>query len=136
MAADLARIHRSAFVNARPWSADEFQHLMAQPGVHVRAVLGCFAMGRLVLDELEILTVACAVEAQRRGLARQVMLSLCEASAVLGARSVFLEVAADNVPALGLYKSLEFEQVGRRSGYYQRRDGTQCDALILRKSLT
>ncbi|HAB76305.1 MAG TPA: ribosomal-protein-alanine acetyltransferase, partial [Planktomarina temperata] len=25
---------------------------------------------------------------------------------------------------------------GRRSGYYQRRDGTQCDALILRKSLT
>jgi ribosomal-protein-alanine N-acetyltransferase len=47
-----------------------------------------------------------------------------------------LEVAADNAPALGLYKSLEFEQVGRRSGYYQRRDGTQCDALILRKSLT
>ena len=28
---------------------------MAQPGVHVRAVLGCFAMGRLVLDELESL---------------------------------------------------------------------------------
>jgi ribosomal-protein-alanine N-acetyltransferase len=54
----------------------------------------------------------------------------------LGARSVFLEVAADNVPALGFYKSLEFEQVGRRSGYYQRSDGTQCDALILRKSLT
>ena len=109
---------------------------MVQPGVHVRAVPGCFAMGRLVLDELEILTVACAVEAQRRGLARQVMLSLFEPSAVLGARSVFLEVAADNVPALGLYKSLEFEQVGRRSGYYQRRDGTKCDALILRKSLT
>ena len=54
---------------------------MMQPGVHVSAVPGCFAMGRLVLDELEILTVACAVEAQRRGLARQVMLSLCEASA-------------------------------------------------------
>ena len=109
---------------------------MMQPGVHVSAVPGCFAMGRLVLDELEIITVACAVEAQRRGLARQVMLSLFEPSAVLGARSVFLEVAADNVPALGLYKGLEFEQVGRRSGYYQRRDGTKCDALILRKSLT
>ena len=77
------------------------------------------------------------LEAQRRGLARRAMLALCEASAVLGARSVFLEVAADNAPALGLYKSLDFEQVGRRSAqYYQRRDGTQCDALILRKSLT
>jgi len=115
---------------------DEFQGLMEQTGVHMSAVPDCFALGRLVLDEVEILTVACAVEAQRRGLARQVMLSLFEASAVLGGRSVFLEVAADNVPALGLYKSLEFEQVGRRSGYYQRSDGTQCDALILRKSLT
>jgi len=104
--------------------------------VHVRAFLDYFAMGRLVLDALEILTVACAVDAQRRGLARLEMLLPCEASAVLGARSVFLEVAADNMPALGLYKSLEFEQVGRRSGYYQRRDGTKCDALILRKSLT
>ena len=109
---------------------------MAQPGVHVRAVPGCFAMGRLVLDELEILTVACAVQAQRRGLARQVMLSLCEALVVLGARSVFLEVAADNAPALGLYKSLDFEQVGQRSQYYQRRDGTKCDALIFRKLLS
>ena len=109
---------------------------MAQPGVHVSGVPGCFAMGRLVLDELEILTVACAVEAQRRGLARQVMLSLCEASAVLGARSVFLEVAADNVPALGFYKSLEFEQVASRTCYYKRRGGTTCDALIFRKLLT
>ncbi|MDG1240180.1 MAG: GNAT family N-acetyltransferase, partial [Planktomarina sp.] len=84
---------------------------MAQPSVHVSAVPGCFAMGRLVLDEVEILVVACAVEAQRQGLARQIMLALIEASAVLGARSVFLEVAEDNAPALGLYRSLEFEHV-------------------------
>lgn len=109
---------------------------MTQPGVHVSAVHGCFAMGRLVLDEVEILVVACAVEAQRQGLARQMMLALIEASAVLGARSVFLEVAADNAPALGLYRSLEFEHVGRRKRYYQRRGGTKCDALIFRNILT
>ena len=58
---------------------------MAQPGVHLRATRECFAMGRLVLDEVEILTVACAAAAQRQGLARQVMVALIEASAVLGA---------------------------------------------------
>ena len=115
---------------------DEFQGLMEQPGVHVSAVPDCFALGRLVLDEVEILTVACAAGAQRQGLARRAMLALIDASADLGARSIFLEVAADNAPALGLYKSLDFEQLGRRAQYYQRRDGTKCDALIFRKLLS
>jgi ribosomal-protein-alanine N-acetyltransferase len=109
---------------------------MAQPGVHMSAVPGCFAMGRLVLDEVEILTVACTVGAQRQGLARRAMLALIDTSAVMGARSVFLEVAADNAPALGLYKSLDFEHLGLRAHYYQRRDGTKCDAFIFRKLLT
>jgi len=109
---------------------------MAQPGVHLRATRECFAMGRLVLDEVEILTVACAAAAQRQGLARQVMVALIEASAVLGARAVFLEVASDNAPALSLYESLEFEQVASRTCYYKRRGGTTCDALIFRKLLT
>ena len=85
---------------------------------------------------IKILVVACAVEAQRQGLARQIMLALIEASAVLGARAVFLEVASDNAPALGLYESLEFEQVARRTRYYKRRGGATCDALIFRKLLT
>ena len=109
---------------------------MAQPGVHLSATRECFAMGRLVLDEVEILTVACAAAAQRQGLARQVMVALIEASAVLGARAVFLEVASDNAPALSLYESLEFEQVASRTCYYKRRGGTTCDALIFRKLLT
>ena len=109
---------------------------MERPGIHMSAVPGCFALGRLVLDEVEILTVACAAVAQRQGLARRAMLALIEASADLGARSIFLEVAADNAPALGLYKSLDFEQVSRRAKYYQRRDGTKCDAFIFRKLLS
>ena len=109
---------------------------MAQPGVHVSAVPGCFAMGRLVLDEVEILTVACSVGAQRQGLARRAIVALFNTSAAMGARSIFLEVAADNAPALGLYKSLDFEYVGLRVHYYQRRDSTKCDALIFRKLLT
>ena len=36
---------------------------MAQPGVHLSATRECFAMGRLVLDDVEILTVACAAAA-------------------------------------------------------------------------
>ena len=52
-----------------------------------------------------------------------------------GARKMFLEVDADNVPAIALYKRFQFVQVGERAGYYRRRDGKLATALVMRKDL-
>ncbi|HUN46622.1 MAG TPA: ribosomal-protein-alanine acetyltransferase, partial [Stellaceae bacterium] len=49
-----------------------------------------------------------------------------------GVEAITLEVAADNAPALSLYKSLGFSQVGVRAGYYRRPDATLMDAHLLR----
>ena len=49
----------------------------------------------------------------------------------LGAQTLFLEVSAENPPAINLYAGLGFEQVGRRKAYYA--DGS--DALVMRLSL-
>ena len=44
------------------------------------------------------------------------------------ARSLFLEVAVHNAPALALYLGMGFQEVGRRPRYYKN----GADALVLR----
>ena len=108
---------------------------MQHPGVCVISQSECFVMGRLVLDELEILTVACSPSHQNQGYARAVVLKLLERAAYNGGLLGFLEVSADNMPAISLYKGLGFVQVGLREGYYKRKNGAILDALIIRKDL-
>ena len=108
---------------------------MQHPGVCVISQSECFVMGRLVLDELEILTVACAPSHQNQGYARAVVLKLLDKAAYNGGILGFLEVAADNMPAISLYKGLGFVQVGFREGYYKRSDGGSFDALVFSKKL-
>ena len=50
------------------------------------------------------------------------------------AEAMFLEVAADNAPAIGLYQSAGFARVGLRKGYYPHPDGAK-DALVMRRAL-
>ena len=133
--AALAEIHNQAFTQERPWSAIEFEDLMQQPGVFVISQSHCFVLGRLVVDELEILTVACAPSHQKQGHARAVMLNLLNRAACNGGLWSFLEVASDNTAAISVYQGLEFEQVGQRKNYYKRKDTAPCDALTFRKYL-
>jgi ribosomal-protein-alanine N-acetyltransferase len=58
---------------------------------------------------------------------------LAAAIARLGDGEMFLEVAADNAPAIGLYQSAGFIQAGVRCGYYARSGGA-VDALVLKRS--
>ena len=50
-------------------------------------------------------------------------------------RSCFLEVDPDNAPAVSLYRSLGFAQVGARKGYYQRPGADAGAALVMRLDL-
>ena len=51
-----------------------------------------------------------------------------------GAKSLFLEVGADNTAARSLYSQTGFAEVGRRPAYYARHEGF-ADALVLRLTL-
>jgi ribosomal-protein-alanine N-acetyltransferase len=135
----MAAVHAASF--DEPWGADEIAALLEGPGgfgLVVReaetGVVLAFMLGRVVVDEAEVLTLAID-PAHRRGGAGQ---ALVEAAAIMaaaaGAGRLFLEVAADNEAALGLYRRAGFSQIGKRPAYY-RRGLAAVDALVLRRDL-
>ncbi|MDW4499096.1 GNAT family N-acetyltransferase [Sulfitobacter sp. D35] len=131
----MARIHRAAFRADRAWSQAEFAQLLTGFGVRSFALEDGFALGRQVLDESELLTIAVHPVAQGRGIGhRLVNLWLADASQG-GATRAFLEVAADNHPARQLYAAHGFRETGRRAGYYGRDGDASVDALLMSRAL-
>lgn len=129
----MAAIHAAAFPLREAWDAAAFRVQLTLPGaiglVHPD---GGLILVRLAADEAEILTLAVAREARRRGIARHLVEAATQHLAVLGAATLFLEVSIRNTGARALYERCDFEQVGRRRNYYL--DGT--DALVLRRVIT
>ncbi len=127
-AAALAAIHAAAFPPGERWSADVMTLQLGLRGVfgwlHPD---GGMILARSVVEEAEVLTLAVAQSARRRGIGRHLVAATLAHAAFRGAASVVLEVSVENGAALGLYAGLGFIQVGRRAQYYA---GT--DALILR----
>ena len=84
--------------------------------------------------EAEIITIATRPQARRRGMARQLLNRELSELVGQGVRHVFLEVAASNTAALGLYGGMGFREAGRRKDYYQRQHGRE-DAIVMRREL-
>ncbi len=67
---------------------------------------------------------------RRRGVARKLLAFLMDKARSAGVDSLILEVRPSNTAAIQLYRSLGFNEVGRRRDYYPARGGRE-DALIL-----
>jgi ribosomal-protein-alanine N-acetyltransferase len=139
-AEELARLHARLFSPA--WDMASFKLLLDHPGsIALTARTGeppetaGFILGRLVADEAEILTLGVCESWQRRGIGRQLVEALCRAAKKAEARRLHLEVAAGNAIAIRLYKSLGFEDIGRRKGYYERPGAAPEDAINLSLAL-
>jgi ribosomal-protein-alanine N-acetyltransferase len=84
----------------------------------------------LVHDEVHVLNIATAVEARRRGVGRALMLEAHASGKARGATVATLEVRRSNVPAIELYRSLGYRQVGVRPNYYQE-EGEDAIVMLL-----
>ena len=135
IAEHLAATHKAAFTDSRPWSADEFATLLIQKTTVTAGDADAFVLGRVQIDEAEILTLATAPAHQRKGRAKAALADFLNKVAANGVNTVFLEVADDNDAALALYQSAGFKRVGLRQGYYRRTDGPARDAVVLQLTL-
>lgn len=132
----LAALHDASFVTPRPWTAAEFATLLAGPGVFLldEEAEG-FLLGRALAGEAEVLTLAVAPAARRRGMGTRLLARFLDEAGRQGAESAFLEVAAGNAAARALYAAAGFAEAGRRRGYYRDPEGRAEDAVVMRRAL-
>jgi len=132
----LAALHAAAF--DKPWSAADIAALIGGAGAYAvlaqdEAPLG-MVMSRILFEEAEILTLAVAPEARRRGVGLALVGAATGLARQGGASSLILEVGEDNPGAVVLYERTGFVQTGRRRDYYDR-GGRRIDALLMRLDL-
>jgi [ribosomal protein S18]-alanine N-acetyltransferase len=127
----LVALERESFPD--PWPEDSLAQEVEGPGTLVLIAAESYAappLGyaayRAMGGEAELLRLAVAPAARRRGVARALLTAGRRHLAAFGCESCFLEVRADNAAAIALYEAEGFHPIGRRPGYYGR--GT--DAVV------
>jgi [ribosomal protein S18]-alanine N-acetyltransferase len=132
----LAAIHAACFgTTPRPWSAREFDALLALDTTLLVGRADGFAVGRVAGPEAELMTLAVLPDARRRGHARSLLAAFEAEAHARGAIEVYLEVAETNAHARALYASAGYATAGFRRDYYSARGQARVAALVLRKAL-
>ena len=139
-AAVLAPIHAASFADA--WTQPALARLLK---AEVARAFGAFAgyertpvgfvLAFAAAGEAEILTIAVSARHRRAGIGGMLLRTLVANLADERVERLFLEVAADNAAAYGLYRRHGFVETGRRKRYYQRTNAPAVDALTLALNL-
>jgi len=93
--------------------------------------LGGYLLAMMIDDEAEILSIGVTPDRQRQGVGKRLLQHFFDHGASRKMARVVLEVAEDNVPALGLYRDFGFAAFGRRKGYYKQ-GNQKIDAIMMK----
>ncbi len=122
-----------------PWTRGNFADSLVagydawvfeQPAAQ-RGRFAAYAVVMWIPDEAHLLNLSVEAELQRRGIGAAVLDWLMSDAAARGARTMLLEVRPSNAPAIALYRSRGFAQIGTRRGYYPAADGAREDGWVL-----
>lgn len=132
-ASRLSGLHRRAF--EKSWSQTDFENWLRRDmafcslAEHAGRVVA-LGVALEAGDDAELLTLASHPGRRRKGMAREVLAHLDAEASKRGLKRWILEVACNNVPALALYRSLNFVEIGVRKGYYAA-GADQFDGFVL-----
>jgi [ribosomal protein S18]-alanine N-acetyltransferase len=93
-----------------------------------------YAVMSMAAGECHILNLCVRPECQGQGYGRLLLRALLDHARRNRVETLFLEVRPSNTPAVHLYLSEGFNEVGLRKRYYPADNGRE-DALVLAKSL-
>lgn len=121
-----------------PWTRGIFQDCLraGYPALALeqdRLLIG-YGVLSIAADEAHLLNICVDTTSQSRGRGRYLLRALVKLARDHRTQRVFLEVRPSNAPALALYHSEGFNEIGRRPRYYPARDGRE-DALVMAMEL-
>lgn len=131
-----AELEAQLFHGDDPWPAAAFQGALRAGhnhyvGAHLEGTLvgyaGISRLGRREPFEYEVHTIGVDPVYQGQGIGRVLLAELLRFA---GSGEVFLEVRTDNAPAIALYESVGFVNVGLRKRYYRV---SGADAYTMRR---
>lgn len=120
------------------WTRGQCLGIMSMPGVWLvlayldGAPVG-FALSRRIIDEAELLLLATAPAARRRGVGAALLRSVLISAREEGATHLHLEVREGN-DATKLYSGAGFTRVGERRHYYRGSSGEAFHALTFSRN--
>ncbi|ULE33764.1 ribosomal protein S18-alanine N-acetyltransferase [Mycobacterium sp. IDR2000157661] len=135
-AARCAELEAQLFDGDDPWperaflaelKAEHIRYVAARDGDKLVGYAGIARLGRKTPYEYEIHTIGVDPAYHRQGIGKRMLTDLLEHAE---GGTVFLEVRTDNVPAISLYESLGFVNVGLRKRYYR---ASGADAYTMRR---
>ena len=131
--AQIASLEKQCFGD--PWSEDSIASELDNPlslwlvAEQDGAVCG-YVGSQTVLDETDMMNIAVRPDCRRQGIAAALIEELVSRLKERGSHILRLEVRESNAPAIALYNSMGFTQLGLRKNYYRN---PKENALILGK---
>jgi len=123
---------------AAQWTEESYRALLDSSGAvafvsETQGVVSGFVVGRQVADEAEVLNIAVAPTARRKGIGKALLRSALQAFRMRGTQRAFLEVRESNAAGIAFYERQGFAKVGKRAGYYRNPDEA---AIVMERKLT
>ena len=135
---DILKIERLSF--DQPWSEVHFARDINNNDISFNWVavkdnktVG-FLFGWFTKDEYHLNNIAVIPDYRKRGIASELLRFAVSSMKSNNAEKIYLEVRADNYPAMKLYESFDFQAVGFRKDYYKKGDDAILYTLELNKN--
>jgi len=117
-----------------PWTQEQinFTDKFSYKKVYlIDNIVVAFLEAKIVADEAEIFMIAVKKFFQGKGIGKSILNSFFDDMKKLNVKTVFLEVAEDNIPAISLYRGFGFKEYIIRKNYYKNNK----DAILMKKDI-
>ena len=106
------------------WSFEIFKEELGNTNSKYLALLYenkivCFGGIKIILDEANLMDIVKKKNMRNKGFAKFLLNELINISKEENCSSITLEVNENNLPAINLYKTFNFKEVGKRKNYYK-----------------